>query len=276
MLEPTNWFRAIAKEKGLAAASVQKIKQVFGRLYAYGSENELIAANLNPVWACNIRGIGTKRKSKVILVSPEIALKIAMELPIMRRTLVLLDAATRIRASELLGLQWGDIDWEAGIIHMNRTWLHGYIGEGKTAESRKPVIIGTLMIEFLREWHRETFYAAATDWVFPSLKLKGKKPISGSQFVKDYIRPQFIKYGLIDAEYKGRAGLHAFRHSLASILITQENVDAKTVQEMLRHTNPGFTMGTYTHSQDEAKRKAVERYESRWRAENQITGRNCR
>lgn len=272
VLELMNWFRAIAKEKELAAASVQKIKQVFGRLYAFGSENELIAANLNPVWACNIRGVGTKRRSKVILVSPELALKIAMKLPIMRRTLVLLDAATGIRASELLGLQWGDIDWGAEIVHMNRTWLHGYIGEGKTSESRKPVIIGKLMIEFLREWHRETPYAAATDWIFPSLKLQGKKPISGSQFVKDYIRPAFIKYGLIDAEYKGRAGLHTFRHSLASILITQENVDVKTVQEMLRHTHPGFTQGMYTHSQDEAKRKAIERYEARWRNENQITG----
>jgi integrase len=221
-----------------------------------------------------VRGIGTGwRKSKVILVSPEIALKIAMELPIMRRTLVLLDAVTGIRASELLGLQWEDIDWEAGIIQMNRTWRHGYIGEGKTPESRKPVVIGKLMIEFLREWHRETPYAVATDWIFPSMKLKGKKPISGSQFVKDYIRPAFTKYGLIEPEYRGRAGLHAFRHSLASILITQESVDVKTVQEMLRHTNSGFTQGIYTHSQDDAKRKAVERYESRWAAENQITRR---
>ena len=270
VLELTNWFRAIANEKGLAAATIQKIKQVFGRLYAFGSENELIAVNLNPVWACNIRGIGTDRKSKVILVSPEIALKIAFELPIMRRTLVLLDAVTGIRASELLGLQWRDIDLEAGIIQMNRTWRQRYIGKGKTLESRKPVVIGKLMIEFLREWHRETPYAAATDWVFPSLKLKGKKPISGSQFVKDYLRPRFIKCGLIDADYRGRAGLHAFRHSLASTLITQEHVDPKTVQAMLRHVHPGLTLGLYTHSQDEAKRKAVERYESRWVAESQV------
>ena len=43
----------------------------------------------------------------------------------------------------------------------------------------------------MSEWHRGTPYAETTDWVFPSFKLKGKKPISGSQFVKDYIRPQF-------------------------------------------------------------------------------------
>lgn len=123
VLELKHWFMAIAKQKNLAAQSVQKTKQVFGRLYAYGYENELIAPNLNPVRACNIRGIGTKRKSKVIVVSPEIAWQIAMDLPILHRTLVLLAAATGMRISELLGLRWGDIEWDAQIIHINRTWL---------------------------------------------------------------------------------------------------------------------------------------------------------
>jgi integrase len=212
VLELKRWFMAIAKEKGLAAQTVQKIKEVFGRLYAYGSENELIDANLNPVKTCNIRGIGAKRKSKAIVVPPEIAWKIAMDLPMMHRTLVLLAAATGMRISELLGLQWGDIDWNARTIHMNRTWLYGQVGEGKSEESRKPVTMGKRIAEFLLQWRRETPYAAAEDWVFPSFKLKGAKPISGSQFVKDSIRPRFIQYGLIDAAYRGRAGLHAFRH----------------------------------------------------------------
>ena len=263
MLELKQWFMAIAEKKNLSSQSVQKIKQVFGRLYAYGHENELIAPNLNPVRACNIRGIGTKRKSKVIVVPPEIAWKIAMDLPMMLRTLVLLAAATGMRISELLGLQWGDIDWEAKIIRINRTWVYGQEGEGKSEESRQPVAIGDRMARLLREWHRETPYAAATDWVFPSFKLRGKKPISGSQFVKDYIRPRFIKYGLIDANYKGRAGLHAFRHSLATVLITEEQVDPKTAQGILRHASSDITMDIYTHAQDEAKRKALERYESR-------------
>ena len=263
VLELKRWFMAIAKENGLAAQTVQKIKEVFGRLYAYGNENELIAANLNPVKACNIRGIGAKRKSKAIVVPPEIAWKIAADLPMMRRTLVLLAAATGMRISELLGLQWGDFDWNAGTIHMNRTWLYSRVGDGKSEESRKPVTMGKRIAEFLLEWHRETPYAAATDWVFPSFKLKGAKPISGSQFVKDCIRPRFIQYGLIDAAYRGRAGLHAFRHSLATVLITEEQVDPKTAQGILRHATSGITLDIYTHAQDSAKRAALERFESR-------------
>ena len=132
----------------------------------------------------------------MIVVPPEIAWQIAMELPIMSRTLVLLAAATGLRTSELLGLRWGDIDWEGQTIHLNRTWL-GYVGDGKTPESREPAAMGVRMTEFLRTWHRETPYAEDTDWIFPSFRLRGKNPISGSQFVKDHIRPRFIKHGIM-------------------------------------------------------------------------------
>jgi len=87
-----------------------------------------------------------------------------------------------------------------------RRWLYGRIGDGKTEESREPIVIGARTAEFLQDWLAETPYSKSTDWVFASFKLKGARPISGSQFVKDYIRPRFIEHGLIDADYKRRAG----------------------------------------------------------------------
>ena len=111
--------------------------------------------------------------------------------------------------------------------------------------------------------HRQTPYAGANDWVFASAKLRGARPISGSQFVKDYLRPKFLEHSLIDANYAGRAGLHAFRHSLATVLIVDEKVDPKTAKGILRHTNSGMTMDVYTHTRDAAKRAALEKFESR-------------
>jgi len=96
--------------------------------------------------------------------------------------------------------------------------------------------------------------------VSPYRQKKGDSPSPGR---RKRFRPRFIKYGLIEAEYKGRAGLHAFRHSLATVLITEENVDPKTAQGILRHASSDITMDIYTHAQDEAKRKALEKYESR-------------
>lgn len=81
--------------------------------------------------------------------------------------------------------------------------------------------------------------------------------------MKDYIRPQFIQYGLIDSAYRGRAGLHAFRHSLATVLITQEQVDRKRLKEFCVMRPPTSMMDIYTHAQDDARRKALEKFEAR-------------
>jgi len=55
----------------------------------------------------------------------------------------------------------------------------------------------------------------------------------------------------------------AFRHSLATVLITEENIDPKTAQGILRHASSDITMDIYTHAQDDAKRKALEKFEAR-------------
>lgn len=163
----------------------------------------------------------------------------------------------------MLGLRWQHICWKSETIYLNQTWVLGQTGTGKTESSRKPVPVGKRVAGFLKDWHRETPYASPADWVFPSFKLSGRKPICGSQFTKDYLRPQFIEHGLIEPECKGRAGLHAFRHSLSTVLITEEGADPKTVQGLLRHASAAITMDIYTHAQDGAKRAAQARYESR-------------
>ena len=51
--------------------------------------------------------------------------------------------------------------------------------------------------------------------------------------------------------------------SAGPVLITEEKVDPKTAQGILRHATSSITMDIYTHAQNAAKRAALERYESR-------------
>jgi integrase len=44
-----------------------------------------------------------------------------------------------MRISELLALQWGDIDGEAQIIHLNGTWVYGEIDEGRKENNFEPI-----------------------------------------------------------------------------------------------------------------------------------------
>jgi integrase len=100
-----------------------------------------------------------------------------------------------------------------------------------------------------------TPFGKQTDFVFPSIRLEGKKPLSASIMVQKYLRPAAVKAGVIKEGQKVRFGFHNFRHSLATALVKLK-VDAKTVQGMLRHEDFGTTMQLYAQSDMESMRDA--------------------
>jgi integrase len=113
-----------------------------------------------------------------------------MELKDPYRTLVFLVAVTGLRISETLGLKWGDLDYKRRMIHLRRVWVGKDIVEQlKTEGSAAPVPLGDLLADALRGWNQISPYAKSDDWIFPSLKLKGKTPLSASMMAADKIRP---------------------------------------------------------------------------------------
>jgi integrase len=121
----------------------------------------------------------------------------------------------------------------------------------KTSNSREPVPRHPLLAEALRGWERETAYSRP-DWVFPSIKLKGKRPRVANMLVSDHLRPAAVKAGVLAEGDPVRFGFHNLRHSLASFLV-RTKTDIKTVQPLLRHANVTTTLGLYAHSIDETK-----------------------
>jgi len=64
----------------------------------------------------------SKSNYKAVIVRPEQAFRIMMELEDPRRTVVFLVAVTGLRISEALGLKWGDLDYRRQMIHLLRVW----------------------------------------------------------------------------------------------------------------------------------------------------------
>jgi integrase len=58
-----------------------------------------------------------------IIMSPQQAFEILLNVPEPRRTLVLTDAATALRVSEILGLMWADLDFEDQVINVRRAYV---------------------------------------------------------------------------------------------------------------------------------------------------------
>jgi integrase len=155
--------------------------------------------------------------TKAVIVSPEQAFRIMMELAEPFRTLVFLVAVTGLRISEALRLKWSDLDYDRQMIHLWRVWVgNELVARMKTDGSAAPVPLGELLADALQSWHRNTLYAKPEDWVVPSTKMKGRTPLSASMRAKDKIRQAAIKVG-IRLEPGQRFGFHNFRHSLATL-----------------------------------------------------------
>lgn len=111
-------------------------------------------------------------------------------------------------------------------------------GDTKTEASRKPVPLHPTVAKTLSFWRTQTLYPADSDFVFPSIRLNGKKPVTPDMVLKKTIRPALERAGIRDKVIEW----HSFRHSLATNL-RAAGVDLKTAQELLRHANSRITLG---------------------------------
>jgi integrase len=157
----------------------------------------------------------------------------------------------------IAGLQWQDVNFTGGMIHVRRTWTCGQVGLPKSKASKGPVPLHPLLAEFMVVWKQNTMYSQPGDWVFPSIRLNGKQPRVANMLVEDHLRPAAVKAGILSShsDKNGRLadddprrfGFHNLRHSLASFLI-RIRTDPKTVQTLLRHSDVKLTLQFYTHA----------------------------
>ena len=164
------------------------------------------------------------------------------------------------------------------MISIRQTCVHNVMQDGaKTLLSRSRVEVPQLALDVLAEWRKQTMYARASDYVFPSVKLSGKCPRSASMLVEDYIRPAAIRAGILierdgktyskDGDLVKRFGFHnQGRHSLATFL-TDGQENPAVVQAIMRHAKMDLAL-YYSHSSKKAKRAAVENYAQRIASES--------
>jgi integrase len=240
--------------KPLSNGTIDKVRRIMSLVFEHGQRCGFLPRQQegNPMNWVSQR---TTSDYRAVVMTPKQAFDVLLNIPEPRRTLTLSDAATALRVSELLGLTWIDIDFQEMCIHVRRAYVWGRFKEPKSKASKAAVPMHTLVAGFLLAWRERTPYAKDSDFVFPSLKLKGKKPLSPSILVQKYLRPAAIKAGVIPPDWKGRFGFHNFRHSLATALVKMK-VDPKTVQGFLRHEDFGTTMQLYAQSDMDAMRDA--------------------
>jgi integrase len=258
--EVEKWFLELRqgnsqrKVSPLADPTVDKIRRIMHLVYKHGQRHEFLPRQQegNPMNWVSQR---TTSDYTAVPMTPRQAFDILLNIPEPRRTLTLSDAATALRVSELLALMWTDLDFADLVMYVRRAYVWGRFKVPKSKASKAPVPMHSLLAGFLLAWREKTPFGKDTDFVFPSGRLKGKKPLSASIMVQKYLRPAAVKAGVIKEGEKVRFGFHNFRHALATALVKLK-VDAKTVQGILRHEDFGTTMQLYAQSDMESMRDA--------------------
>jgi integrase len=172
-------------KQSLAWTTITKIRGIMHRVYRIGILHGHVSNN--PVQHVETR---SKTSYRAIVITPAQTLGILKCLTnALHYALVLTCAATALRASEMLSLRWNDVIWQEGRIRVSKRWAKGEDGDTKTPASDSYVPLPPVLAWHLREWHAQTPYSKATDFVFPSLRAQGKKPLYASSFVADYLRP---------------------------------------------------------------------------------------
>src|SRR5438552_536099 len=204
-LEVEQWLNDLKREKKLANPTLDKTRRVMSLVYRHGQRYGLIprSQESNPM-----RFVRCKTTSgyEAMILTPEQAYAVLLNLQEPERTLTLLAAGTGLRISECLGLQWQDVNFADAIIHVRRTWTCGRVGLPKSKASKGPVPLHPLLSEFMFRWKEQTPYSERGNWVFPSFRLNGKQPRVANMLVEDYLRPAAVKAGVLASRWddKGR------------------------------------------------------------------------
>lgn len=252
------WFEVLASipsknGKALEWTTVSKIKSCMSQVFSHGQRNGLIPATMeaNPFRPSNLGGVRCKSTSsyEATVVSPEQMILILdyLDTPETQAEwmMALLHGATAMRPEEAFGLKWGDVRWDKGEMVLKRGWSKGKETDGKNDHSMVAVAMHPVLAAHLQQWREQSLYPKESDWIFPSLKLKGKKPRTASIAAQDYLRPAAVKAGVIEEGTSKRFGWHNLRHSLATFL--SGSVDPAVTMKVLRHKRLATTMEIYSH-----------------------------
>jgi integrase len=268
-------FEDKLRAEARSATLTRYVVRSLGALLADAQERGLVVRNT----VRELRGRRKRGRDKHATKRAKGKLKIGVDIPTTGEVRAVVEAAagrwrpflltaifTGLRASELRGLRWSDIDLKKAELHVRqRADRYRTIGQPKTSAGERTVPLPPILVTTLREWklacpNGDLGLAFPTDagtiQAHPNIIERGLKPTliaagvttpdldgKGKQSRDDDGRPAIL------AKY---TGLHALRHFYASWCINRKadgglELPAKVVQHRLGHSSIMVTLDTYGH-----------------------------
>lgn len=160
---------------------------------------------------------------------------------------ILLDFYSGMRIGELIALEWQDVDFDKGLIYINKTAYRDKsktgewevcIDKPKTKSSERVIPLPTCIIELMKEYS----ITSKSNYV-----IENKK--SERMSIRSY---QYIFEKITEKVGVRKLNFHAIRHTFATRAI-ECGMDIKTLSEIMGHKNASITLNRYAHSMLDTK-----------------------
>jgi integrase len=263
------------KSTSRSPALIKKVRGSLGAILADAQERGLVARNV----VRELRSGRRRGKERRADRRQKGKLKVGVDIPSPTEIKAIIEAAkgrwrpffltaifTGLRASELRGLRWADVDLRKGELNVTqRADAYQEIGAPKSEAGHRTVPLTPKLVRALTEWKLACPKGDA-GLVFPNtagniewhanIINRAWVPLQLAAGVSVQVRDADGKLArdddgkpVMQAKY---TGLHALRHFYASWCINRESdggleMPAKVVQERLGHSSITVTLDTYGH-----------------------------
>jgi integrase len=270
-------FEDELRQAGRSTAMRRKVLASLSTLLADAQERGLVARNVardrrNRRGAADSRDRrGSRLKMGIDIPLPSEIKSIVSAASGRWRPLLITAIFTGLRASELRGLRWIDVDLDTRTLSVRqRADAWGKIGPPKSVTSERTIPLPPIVVNTLREWRlvcpkRDSGRRDADGSVIEELHLVfpngSGNPESHPNIIHRGLWPTLIAADVADTteDENGKTivvpryrGLHALRHWYASWCLNRVEdgglgLPPKTVQTRLGHSTLAMTMDTYGH-----------------------------
>ena len=235
--------------KPLSSSSINTIIAILKLLFDYAINFEIIPNN--PVR--NIKRLSKREDDNIKAFTREEQIKIENYIERLHNDEYfpyILTLYTGLRLGELLALTWKDVNLKLGLITINKT-IYKYPHNGKweyvvdSPKSRKSIRdipLPNFIKDKLRELkkNKKSIYVVVKK---DGTRINDKLLIYRYKMLLKRARVRYLNF-------------HCLRHTFATRAL-ENNIDIKTLSEILGHANAATTLNIYTHSLMKHKRQQI-------------------
>lgn len=256
-MEFIEFYDYLKKEKDLSSKSINTIHSVINIMFNDAVKWDLIG--YNPLRKVDPPKIKSKKDNYYNVEEiNELFQKLdEKSVDTKYRVVVYIAALCGLRAGEILGLEWKDINFDECILTIKRTSIYVdkkvITKEPKNESSIRKVYFGEVLREELLDHkaYQKNLSNTIPGWIDSDRLLTKNNgepmfPLTPTKWLNKFIKRNNLK----------KVTLHGLRHTSATLMISN-GTDVRTVAERLGHSDANTTMRVYSHHLKKANKKAA-------------------